>query len=517
MSSWVTPFKVGLLVLVALGAFLVFRLALDTDAADSTQATTVYAYFDDASGIGPKSRVQTAGIPVGEVSGVRLEGTRARVELRIRRDIPLKTDAMLVKRSESILGDYLIDLVPGSPSAPPMPEGGEIATVNDRTGMEEAVNKLNLIAGDIQEVTRSLREVFGGEAGANNMQAIVANLVAVSESLDNTLSRAGTSLNSALDNIDLLSREIRQLTENQDDNIEAIVLNVRDASAEVREVLASVKRVIGTGEGELTASVESFRDTLGRLDTALESVQSIAAKIDEGEGPIGRLINDEALGESLDNTLTDVSDYLGRMVGLVTEVSLRSEYLVRQESMKNTFGIKLIPKPDKYYLIELIDDPRGNISETTVARYPPDADESALQTIVTTDQSFKLSAQFAKRFYFATLRFGIIESTGGIGGNLHFFDDSLAINVDLFDFSARDVKWPRLRASVNYSFLGHLFVSAGVDDVFNGPKTVDALAVEDDVNLATRRVVRGRDFFFGAGLYFTDEDLKGLLSAIPTP
>ena len=105
----------------------------------------------------------------------------------------------------------------------------------------------------------------------------------------------------------------------------------------------------------------------------------------------------------------------------------------------------------------------------------------------------------------------------GIGGNLHFFDDSLAINVDLFDFSARDVKWPRLRASVNYSFLGHLFVSAGVDDVFNGPKTVDALAVEDDVNLATRRVVRGRDFFFGAGLYFTDEDLKGLLSAIPTP
>ena len=130
MSSWVTPFKVGLLVLVALGAFLVFRLALDTDAADSTQATTVYAYFDDASGIGPKSRVQTAGIPVGEVSGVRLEGTRARVELRIRRDIPLKTDAMLVKRSESILGDYLIDLVPGSPNAPPMPEGGEIATAS---------------------------------------------------------------------------------------------------------------------------------------------------------------------------------------------------------------------------------------------------------------------------------------------------------------------------------------------------------------------------------------------------
>lgn len=517
MSSWITPFKVGLLVIVAIATFLVFQLMLNKGGSDPAQAISVYAYFDDASGIGPKSRVQTAGIPVGEVSGVRLEGTRARVELRIRRDVPLKTDAVLIKRSESILGDYLIDLVPGTPSAPPMPEGGEITSVNDRTGMEEAVNKLNLIAGDIQEVTRALRDVFGGEEGADNMQAIVANLVAVSESLDKTLAQAGSSLNSALANIDQLSQEIRKLTENQDENIEAIVLNVRGASEDVREVLDAIKRVLGTGEGELTASVQSFRDTLGKLDVAIERVQSIATKIDEGEGPVGRLINDEELGESLGNTLNDVSDYLGRMVGIVTEVSLRSEYLFRQESVKNVFGIKLIPKPDKYYLIELIDDPRGNISETTVRRYPPDADEGALQTVVTTEQTFKFSAQFAKRFYFATLRFGIIESTGGIGGNLHFFDDALAINVDLFDFASRDEKWPRLRASVNYSFLGHLFLSAGVDDVFNRPTSIDALAVEDGTDLATRRVVRGRDFFVGAGLYFTDEDLKSLLTSIPMP
>jgi phospholipid/cholesterol/gamma-HCH transport system substrate-binding protein len=513
----VTPFKVGLLVIVALAAFMTLWVTLTQGTHDPATAITVFAYFDDASGIGPKSRVQTAGIPVGEVSGVRLEGTRARVELRIRRDVPLKKDAALVKRSESILGDYLIDLVPGSPGAPLMPEGGQIAMVNDRTGMEEAVNKLNLIAGDIQEVTRSLREVFGGEEGANNMQAIVKNLVEVSASLDTTLTQAGASLNSALVNIDALSRDVRKLADSQDENIAAIFTNVRGASEDVREVLGAIKRVLGTGEGELTASVQSFKDTLGKLDEAIERVQSIAQKIDEGEGPVGRLINDERLGENLGNTLDDVSNYLDRMVNIATEVSLRSEYLVREGSMKNVFGIKLIPKPDKYYLIELIDDPRGNITETTVRRYPPDLDETALQTVVSTDQAFKFSAQFAKRFYFATLRFGIIESTGGVGGNLHFFDDALTINLDLFDFASRDQKWPRFRASLNYSFLGHLFVSAGVDDIINRPKSNSALAVEDGSNLTTRRVIRGRDFFFGAGFYFTDEDLKGLLSSIPTP
>ena len=517
MSSLITPFKVGLLVLAAAGAFIVFQLALKQNAPDTEKARTVYAYFDDASGLGIKSRVQTAGIPVGEVSDIRLDGSRARLTLKVRGDVELKTDARLLKRSESVLGDYLIDLYPGSPEAPPLQEGGQILSVTDRTGVDEAVNQLNDIAGDIKEVTKSLREVFGSEQGAGNMQAIVTNLVAVSESLDKTLKEAGGTLSSALANIDALTGDIRRLTARQDDNIEAIIVNVRGASEQVKEVLETVNRVLGKGEGELTSSVRSLQNTLAKLDVAIESVQSITRKIDEGEGPIGKLINDEELGEKLGATVSDVSDYIGRAVGLAAEVSLKSEYLFRQGSVKNTFGVKLIPKPDKYYLIELIDDPRGNVTETTVRRYPPDEDESAMQTVLTTEQSFKFSAQFAKRFYFATLRFGVIESTGGIGGNLHFFDDSLAVSVDLFDFTARDVKWPRLRAAVNYSFLGHLKVTAGVDDLFNAPRSLDAYDVEDGTKLTTRKVIRGRDWFVGAGFYFTDEDFKSLLSALPTP
>ncbi|WP_338022070.1 MlaD family protein [Archangium gephyra] len=60
-----------------------------------------------------------AGLPVGEVESIKLEGTRARVTVRIRRDIPMFEDATLAKRSESLLGDYLLDLNPGTEMAPP--------------------------------------------------------------------------------------------------------------------------------------------------------------------------------------------------------------------------------------------------------------------------------------------------------------------------------------------------------------------------------------------------------------
>ena len=61
--------------------------------------------------------ITVAGQRVGEVKEIILEGTRARVNLKIRRDVNLKVDAALAKRSESLLGDYLLDLVPGSAEA----------------------------------------------------------------------------------------------------------------------------------------------------------------------------------------------------------------------------------------------------------------------------------------------------------------------------------------------------------------------------------------------------------------
>src|SRR5260370_18666864 len=85
------------------------------------EALKVFAYFKDASGLSKKSRVQIAGISVGEIREIALEAGRAKVSLRVRRDVNLRQDASLTKRSESLLGDYVLDLYPRSDAAPPMP------------------------------------------------------------------------------------------------------------------------------------------------------------------------------------------------------------------------------------------------------------------------------------------------------------------------------------------------------------------------------------------------------------
>jgi phospholipid/cholesterol/gamma-HCH transport system substrate-binding protein len=200
VKKLVTPFRVGLLVITAGVFFSAFFVFTRKGGLSDKDSINVWAAFRDASGLSPKSRVQIAGIPVGEISGITLEGTRAKVWLRIRKDVSLREDAVLTKRSESLLGDFLLDLNPGTEQGAPMQEGGQIKRVIDTQGMEAVFQSLSQITADIQQVTAALRDVLGGERGAGSLQRIVENLIHLSESVDNTVRSSGERLNAPLAN-----------------------------------------------------------------------------------------------------------------------------------------------------------------------------------------------------------------------------------------------------------------------------------------------------------------------------
>jgi phospholipid/cholesterol/gamma-HCH transport system substrate-binding protein len=94
-------------------------------------------------------------------------------------------------------------------------------------------------------------------------------------------------------------------------------------------------------------------------------------------------------------------------------------------------------------------------------------------------------------------RFGIIESTGGLGADLGLLQDRLVLSVDAFD--AYRNKYPRLRGTLQYGIWNHnLYVVGGADDLLNYTR-------------ARGVGVGGFDWFVGANLVFNDEDLKSLL------
>src|SRR3990170_5334161 len=96
-------FSVGLLVAITGIAFMVAFTFFKKGGYSDRDSYQVYAFFDDVTGLTWKSRVQIAGIQVGEVDEVTLVGTKARLTLRVKKEIELRTDACLIKVFPSAL------------------------------------------------------------------------------------------------------------------------------------------------------------------------------------------------------------------------------------------------------------------------------------------------------------------------------------------------------------------------------------------------------------------------------
>lgn len=517
MKKLITPFRVGLLVLAAGGILFFFLTFVKKGGMKEDEAVTLFAYFRDASGLNQRSRVQIAGIGVGEIIDIKLEGIKAKATIRIRRDIHVREDATLTKRSESLLGDYMLDLTPGTENFRELKDGEEIKRVLDAQGMEQLMGTLGAITADVQAVTGSLKNVLGGPQGQGSLEAIVKNLVVLTETMQKTLTDSAAKLDAILANVEGVSGDVRRLTGKEASNISEIVKNVEVVSADVRDVMASIKKIVGENEGEVGKGVSSLKETLAKLDRSLENVEKITTDIKDGKGAVGALVANERLGQKLEDTIEDVADYAGRLTGLEVEVGVKADYLFNQNGAKTFLTVRLVPKPDKYYLIEAIDDPRGRVETIYLQQNPPGAGEPVVQKQTITTEALKFSAQFAKRYSFLTLRFGVIESTGGIGADLNvpirfpwysrWLEDALVLKVDAFNFSIEALRLPRLRATLRFTPFEHVYVNAGMDDILNAPNR-DTL---------TNRLISGRDFFVGAGVYFTDADIKSLLPVLPTP
>jgi phospholipid/cholesterol/gamma-HCH transport system substrate-binding protein len=107
----------------------------------------------------------------------------------------------------------------------------------------------------------------------------------------------------------------------------------------------------------------------------------------------------------------------------------------------------------------------------------------------------------AKRWYFVALRFGLFETTGGIATDMYFLRDKVRFTVEAFDWDTQDKTIRRnahLKTYASVLFYNHLYAMAGVDD----PTRTDP---------ETGKAKKDLNYFFGAGLSFTDEDLKAVL------
>lgn len=135
-----TEFAVGIFFILGICAlgYLVVNLG-GTKLSDSG-SYSVTAQFINASGINEGSAVEIAGVKVGEVSSIALEGTNALVMMRIENNVTLRDDDVAAIRTKGIIGDRFIKIIPGA-SEELVTENGEIFDTESAVELEEILGK----------------------------------------------------------------------------------------------------------------------------------------------------------------------------------------------------------------------------------------------------------------------------------------------------------------------------------------------------------------------------------------
>jgi phospholipid/cholesterol/gamma-HCH transport system substrate-binding protein len=474
--------KVGLfVVLTGAAAYGVFRYV--SPEVSGGKGYTVHAYIHDATGLATRSRVTIAGIPVGTLDSIKLENGQARLDVKVKNDILLYENATLGKKSTSLLGESVVVLTSGTPDRRQLHDGDEIHIIVTETTPGDLMEEVKEIADSIKAVAAQLAASIGTEQGGQNIRLILQNVADATDALNKTIRENRELIHETMLNV-------QQITTNANPEIARILENVRVVTEDVRQLMATANASPAGQKGELRDTIEHLDQSSKELQSALSHIDSVSARIDRGEGTIGKLTKDDQLVNEVTGVAEGINDYVQSITRLQTIVGLKADYNFLANSIKSYVSLRLQPTEDKYYEIELVNDPRGltTLTDTSVDTTNPNQPAHYRTITTTTTDSFRFSLQIAKRMGPFTGRFGIKESTGGFGIDVHLLQDRFEIVNDLFGFS-EEIQ-PRYRVYISYEFLKSLWIYGGVDYVFE-PSL--------------------RDYFLGLQLRFNDQDIKTIL------
>ncbi len=497
--------KVGIFVLLGLVILTYFTFRVSKWGGIGEKGYRLTVDFETAAGLEPKANVKMAGVPIGKVEEIQLVGTRARLVLRIDEGVRIPLDSVASIQTQGLLGEKYVEIIPGKDTARMLPPGGRVANTIPPTNLDEIVRKVSLIADDVKKFTQSLSDTFGTEEGKKALGEILKNVQETTAALKTVVVANEERMNRILANVDTLSGDLRDIASANKENLRQTIANIRDFSETLKREAPDlakklesmgeqVSTVVGENRENLRESIANLKSASAKLDNTLESAQRVLARIERGEGTIGKLVSDNNVAESVTQTLEGINRYVRKGESLKTFLDYHLEYLEKPSDYKHYVSLRLQPAADKYYLLGVVDDPRGRFDSTTTTTT---VDGSPPVTITSESYSNKLkfNAIVAKRFSGLTVRGGVIENTGGLGLDYELLRNRLSIGVDAFDFSRKDAK-AHLKVFGNYDIVKNLYITGGVDDILNNKNDL-------------------RTLFLGFGIKFADEDLKTLLGAVP--
>jgi len=304
-------FLVGLVIIVALAIGVGGTLWLQ--GRTFGPIFTVEVLTESVGQLAEGNAVQYRGVRIGYVQTIAVvpDGSGVQVILVLENTVALPNDPAVILAPESLFGAWQAEIVSHSsyPRYPffELPAG----MVSERPIMggyalpelSRLSRSAEQIADNLESLTERLELAFTEETAANlssaieNIQEMTTELRTFVSQQSQVASSITANADSALAEVELAARAARRTFTRVegivgDAGIDSILTNIREASAGIRDV-ATVLADPDTG----------FGVTMQRIDSTFARLDRITARVESGDGSIGRLLADSTFAVRAEEVL----------------------------------------------------------------------------------------------------------------------------------------------------------------------------------------------------------------------
>lgn len=286
MTTTISPRTIGLVTIAACAVLLTasFRLSA-LSALFSGGGDTLHAEFTDVAGIAPGDPVRIAGITVGKVEAVHVDGDHALVDLTVDTHVTLGSRTTASLSLDTLLGQSSLVLEPQGTGS--IDDGDTIPLA--RTTTPFSVTDALLGAGDeltpvdTKRLTRAIRTVSAAiDPGADQVRTAATGLSALSRAvarrenevrelfrqtreIATILAERTSDLTTLIDNSDLIAQTLAQRQE----VIESLLETTTSLTAAIEGVIADNEKQITPGLKDLHAVLGVLKENQADLDESL--------------------------------------------------------------------------------------------------------------------------------------------------------------------------------------------------------------------------------------------------------
>jgi len=279
--------KLGIFVIVGSLFFIIAIFFIGNKKDMFNKTIKLSAVFKNVNGLQSGNNVRFSGINVGAVEDIVIvNDSTIRVYMLIDEDIAshIKKDAMASIGSDGLVGNMIINIIPGKNSNQ-VAKDGDIILSENKTSTEEILKTINSTSDNAKLITDNLVKITNQIGSDKGTIGMLINDTVMSDDLKQTIFNLKTTTQSTSKSMANLNKIINDL--NNKDNV--------------------------VGALKDTVTGRKIKMIIVNLEKSSQEINKTITNLKDGKGLVNYLSNDPKLVKQIDSTMINLNQASGRL------------------------------------------------------------------------------------------------------------------------------------------------------------------------------------------------------------